>query len=219
MPSRRSASPSPPPNPPVPTVILPGPRATALKKIYTSALTSTLKSNSYANFSSCFPTPARYCPTALEGVWRQLNTRLEEECHKDFDKILEERDVISGLNQWDEILEQARQKKDRAVDGEDEPQKEMHLLSADELHTALLHNYVVKVVGETEGKLASTQKENREIMEGVKRQREEIERLVAGIEGVVRDIDGAVKALEDGGTDHDLRREIWEIETEVARTR
>jgi kinetochore protein NNF1 len=116
MTTRASASPSPPPETPVASA--PGPRAAALQKVFAGALSSSIKANSYANFSSCFPTPARYCPTALEGVWKQLNTRLEEECTRDFDKILQERHVVEGLNQWDTMVDEARRRKNRAVEGE-----------------------------------------------------------------------------------------------------
>lgn len=116
MTTQASASPSPPPQ--VPIVSAPGPRAAALQKVFEGALSSSIKANSYVNFSSCFPTPAKYCPTALEGVWKQLNTRLEEECARDFEKILEERQVVEGLNQWDNMIEEARRRKHRAVEGE-----------------------------------------------------------------------------------------------------
>lgn len=116
MDARVSASPSPPPEAPVAST--PGPRAAALQKVFAGALSSSIRANSYANFSSCFPTPAKYCPTALEGVWRQLNTRLEEECIRDFDKIMEERQVVEGLNQWDSMIEDARKRKHRAIDGD-----------------------------------------------------------------------------------------------------
>lgn len=119
MPTRTSASPSPPP--PAPVASAPGPRAAALHKVFAGALSSSIKANSYANFSSCFPTPAKYCPTALEGVWKQLNARLEEECTRDFEKIMEERQVVEGLNQWDAMIEDARRRRDRAVEGEMPP--------------------------------------------------------------------------------------------------
>lgn len=116
---RTSASPSPAPEAPV--AAIPGPRATKLQQVFNGALSASLKANSYANFSACFPTPATYCPTALEGVWKQLNTRLEEECTRDFEKILEERNVVEGLNQWDTLVDDARRRKNRAVDGEEAP--------------------------------------------------------------------------------------------------
>jgi len=57
----------------------------------------------------------------MEGVWKQLNTRLEEECMRDFEKILEERHAVEGLNQWDNMIEEARRRKHRAVEGEEPP--------------------------------------------------------------------------------------------------
>ena len=116
MTSRRVASPSPPPEAPLTSAQ--GPRAAALQKVFTGALSASLKVNSYSNFSSCFPTPANYCPAALEGVWQQLNTRLEQECLRDFDQVLEDRHVVEGLNQWESMIEEARRRKDRAVEGE-----------------------------------------------------------------------------------------------------
>jgi len=116
MPSRTSPSPSPPPA--APTALTPGVRAAALQDIFTKALTATLKANSYANFSACFPTPARHCPNALEGVWRQLNTKLEEGCKREFEAICKEKNVVEGLNEWDRRMEEAIRARDRAVEGE-----------------------------------------------------------------------------------------------------
>jgi kinetochore protein NNF1 len=90
-----------------------------LQKVFAGAVSSTIKTNSYANFSACFPTPAKYCPTALETVWRQINTRLEENCMREFEIILNERGVVEGLNQWDSIADEARTRMNRAVQGED----------------------------------------------------------------------------------------------------
>lgn len=117
MPSRTSPSPSPPPS--LPIASTPGPRFLALQKIFTQALTSTLKTNSYANFSQCFPTPAQHCPSALEGVWKQLNAKLEEGCIKQFEAIVLERKVIEGLNGWDAAVEEAKTRIARGVEGEE----------------------------------------------------------------------------------------------------
>ena len=109
-------SPSPPPE--IPVASTPGPRAAALQKVFVGALTASIKANSYPNFSSCFPTPADYCPTALEGAWAQVNSRLEQECLRDFEQLLGDKQVIEGLNQWENMIEEARKRKSRAVEGE-----------------------------------------------------------------------------------------------------
>ncbi len=218
MTNRASTPPSPPPQAPIPGA--PGPRAAALQKVYSGALSSSLKANSYANFSACFPTPAKYCPTALEGVWKQLSTRLEEECTKDFEKILEERSVIEGLNQWDALIEDARRRKNRAVEGES-PGRPPHTLTADELYTAHLTPFLQEAVTELESKLQSTQRDNHQTMQTIEAQREEIERLVSGLEGVVKDVEGGIDAMNSGDANRmvDLRTDTWQMEQQVTASR
>ncbi len=109
---REDQSPSPPPQPPIAQT--PGPRVTRLQEIYSQALARTLRSNSYANFASCFPTPAKHVPASLESVWRQLNAKLEESAKAEFDDILVERDAISQLNELDRLVGEAKARRQRA---------------------------------------------------------------------------------------------------------
>ena len=104
--------------PEAPVASTPGPRATALQKVFAAALSASLKTNSYGNFSSCFPTPASYCSGALEGVWSQVNSRLEQQCNREFEQILVDRQVVAGLNAWEDLIDEARKRSQRAVDGE-----------------------------------------------------------------------------------------------------
>lgn len=116
MPAPIVRSPSPPP-PPAPTASTPGPRAAALTRMFEISLATTIQTHSYANFSACFPTPAKHCPTALEGVWKQLNTKLEDGCRGEFEAILGERGVVQALNEWEGVLDDAKRKKARALEG------------------------------------------------------------------------------------------------------
>lgn len=110
VPLRQASSPSPPPPAPVP--LTPGPRAAYLQKIFDQALARTLRANSYANFSGCFPTPAKHVPASLESVWRQLNAKLEESAVAEFEDILRERNAIGQLNELDRLVGEARYRKD-----------------------------------------------------------------------------------------------------------
>lgn len=113
---RPGASPSPPPPAPVP--LTPGPRASKLQEIFDKALARTLRANSYANFSGCFPTPAKHVPASLESVWRQLNAKLEESAKAEFEDILAERDAVRQLNELDRLVGEARVRKERGVGGD-----------------------------------------------------------------------------------------------------
>lgn len=214
MPSR-DLSPSPAPSAPVLTE--PGPRATALQKVFATALTATLKSNSYANFSACFPTPAQHCAPALEGVWKQLNAKLEEGCTREFEDILRERGVVKGLNEWDAAIEKARRSKDRGVEGEEKP-KGMHELNGEELYRAWLSPSLVETEKTLQGRLQESQQNNQQIMKDIVKQREEIERLVAGLESMVADVESSVKAMQEGGV-QDLRKDVWDMEMEIQATK
>ncbi len=113
---RAAASPSPPPPPPVAET--PGPRASRLQEVFSTALTHTLKTCSYANFSACFPTPAKHVPESLQALWKQMNARIEELARGEFEDILRERDVVRNLNELDRLIAEAKKRKERGPTGE-----------------------------------------------------------------------------------------------------
>ncbi|KAL9624015.1 MAG: hypothetical protein Q9160_001768 [Pyrenula sp. 1 TL-2023] len=215
MPAPTTRYPSPPP-PDAPTASTPGPRAAALTRIFESALATTIRTHSYANFSACFPTPAKHCPAALEGVWKQLNTKLEDGCRGEFEAILSERGVVQALNEWDGVLDDARRKQARAVEGA-VPERPPHALSAEQLYTAYLGPHLQEATELIDAKLQSTQAENAKAIEKIAAQRKEMEKLVGDLETLVRDVESSVQVMNEG-TDNGvegLRAEAWEIESEV----
>ena len=119
---QRPASPSPPPPAPVP--LTPGPRASRLQQVFDQALARTLRANSYSNFSSCFPTPARHVPASLESVWRQLNAKLEESAKAEFEDIVQERDAVGQLNELDRLVGEAKFRRDNNETGESQEEGE-----------------------------------------------------------------------------------------------
>ena len=221
---RENTSRSPSPIPDAPIAATPGLRASALQKIFAQALTSTLKTNNYENFSACFPTPAAHCPAALEGVWRQLNAKLEENCTREFESICRERDVVKLLNEWDGRVEDARRRKARSrgddESGESGPTKGMHTLTGDELYQAHLAPSLVKSQQVLETSLKGTQEVNVQLMGEIEAQRREIESMVAGVENIVKDLQGSVESMAqgiDGGID-DLKSETWKMHEEQMAT-
>lgn len=108
-------SPSPPPSAPIP--LTPGLRASRLHQVFTESLSRTIRSNSYENFSACFPTPAKHVPHSLETVWRQLNAKLEESAKAEFEGVIRERDVVRGLNELDRLVGEARFRKENGEGG------------------------------------------------------------------------------------------------------
>ena len=109
-------SPSPPPPPPIAST--PGPLATRLSQLYDQALTHLLRTHSYANFASCFPTPAARKPEVLRSVWRQINDKIEERGRVEFESILRERDVVAGLNELERLVGEAKARQASGKEGE-----------------------------------------------------------------------------------------------------
>lgn len=104
-----SRSPSPPIAPPIASA--PGPRATALQKLYADATAHILKTCSYANFSACFPTMAREASDSLKLLHQDFTEGLGEYWRTNFESILDNRNVVASLNELDSLIEDARRRK------------------------------------------------------------------------------------------------------------
>ena len=133
---------------------------------------------------------------------------------------MEERSVVEGLNQWDTLIEDARRRKNRAVEGEP-PGRPPHTLTADELYTAHLTPFLSEAAVELESRLQKTQLNNQQMMQTIEAQRAEMEQLVAGLEGVVKDIEGSIEAMNSGNPNGlvELRNDTWQMDQDVAASR
>ncbi|KAK2794780.1 hypothetical protein FQN52_007550 [Onygenales sp. PD_12] len=205
-----SQSPSPPPPAPIP--LTPGPRASRLHQVFTSALHRTLRANSYENFSACFPTPARHVPASLEALWRQLNAKLEASAREEFEEVLGERGVVGGLNELDRLVGEARVRKEAGEGGMRVPP---HTLGANELYQAHLAPYLAQAQASLDEKLEDVQGENVRLADTVALQRREIEELLAGLQAVIGDVEGAAAATAEFDKDHSLRMEAQEMDEAV----
>ncbi|KAJ6107680.1 hypothetical protein N7523_009003 [Penicillium sp. IBT 18751x] len=202
------------PSPPASEPEVPGLRASRLIQVFDQALARTLRANSYANFASCFPTPARHVPASLENVWRQLNAKLEESAKAEFEEIVEERQAVQHLNELDRLVGDARARKEAERDGA-EPEKPPHTLGAEELYNAHLTPYLEETQAALNKKFEATATENGELAQTVQAQRLEIERLLAHLESVVGDIEDAAKAASQFSEKNHIREDALQMDEEV----
>ncbi|CAK1354532.1 unnamed protein product [Cercospora beticola] len=190
-----SRSPSPAGPPPTPSA--PGPRATALQKLYNDAINHVLKTCSYTNFAACFPTPAREVPEAVKFLHEQFLHKFGDGLRKEFGLVLEDRNVVPSLNELDRLIEDARKRKAQATErGESTAPVPAHTLPARQLYIS----HLAPTLGEWDRNMRERQemlaRENEEIMERVQQQRQDIKRLLDGLENVVNDLNGSVAALQ-----------------------
>ncbi|KAJ6085984.1 Nnf1 [Penicillium sp. IBT 16267x] len=224
--------------PPAPESLIPGPRASRLIQVFDQALARTLRANSYANFASCFPTPARHVPASLESVWRQLNAKLEEGAKAEFEEIIAEREAVKHINELDRLVAEARIRKDKEGESGDEPQPgnayvslrsregyptganipiqySPHTLGAEDLYKAHLTPYLQEVQATLNDKLEATHAQNAELSQTVQAQRLEIEKLLSHLESIVTDVEGAAMAATQFTQEHHIRQDAVQMNEEV----
>lgn len=88
-----------------------------------------------------------------------------------------------------------------------------HTLPPHSLYLAHLAPYLASTQSQLEIKLRSVQVENEQLAKGVERQRDEVERLVSGLEAVIADLEGANIAMSDV-EGSEIRKEAMELDGE-----
>ena len=89
-----------------------------------------------------------------------------------------------------------------------------HTLPPQSLYLAHLAPYLASTQSQLETKLQSIQIENEQLAKGVERQRDEVERLVSGLEAVIADLEGANSAMSDIVEGSEIRKEAMELDGE-----
>ncbi|KAL9117733.1 MAG: hypothetical protein Q9187_005727, partial [Circinaria calcarea] len=154
-------------------------------------------------------------PEVLRSVWRQISDRIEERADSEFEDICRERDVVRGLNELERLVAEARGRKER---GDGEVPVAPHTLDPQSLYLAHLSPYLQQVQRELNAKLQETEAQNQYLMLELQKQGEEVERLVGGLETVVRDLEGANGVLGSAVLDGRIKGEIMEVDGELKGT-
>ncbi|KAK9782002.1 putative Nnf1-domain-containing protein [Seiridium cardinale] len=213
--TEQQAAPASPPLPAKHTPVAPGPRAARFQKVLDDSLSHTLGKISWENFASCFPTIAAQAPGTLRAVQRQMVDRLGSLCRKEFESIVQNRNVVAKLNELESLVSQAEQRRDEAgLADADEAPVPPHLLSADAVLTAHLGPQLAQQQSQLNAKLQTTQAHNAKLFADIQKQRAELEALLSLLEKLFADIDGANKAM-DGIVDN-LAEETRTVEIEMS---
>ncbi|KAK3807863.1 MAG: hypothetical protein J3Q66DRAFT_85579 [Benniella sp.] len=87
-----------------------GPRMTRLRGILNKSLQETLKVCNYNAICECFPALAAANPEELRLVHEQVCQFLNNEVNIEFEKIIEERNIVFKLNGLDRLIADAKSK-------------------------------------------------------------------------------------------------------------
>jgi len=123
---------------------------------------------------------------------------------------MDERDVIASLNELDDLIADARRRKERAsttsepsettstttpARAQGAPPTPPHLLPPASLLAAHLGPFLVEQTSAITNSLTAVQADNANVADAITSQRAEIEGLLRGLEGVVRDLEGAAAVV------------------------
>lgn len=103
------------------SVIAKGPRATKLGEILETSVKQTMRACSYEKLVSCFPTLAHTDPGTVRHAQEQVSLFLTTACKSEFEKILNERRAVQRLNELDDLISDAKRRKEKGQVGGNNP--------------------------------------------------------------------------------------------------
>lgn len=135
----------------------------------------------------------------MKQLHEQFTSKLAEYMRREFENILLDRNVVPSLNELDRLIEDAKRRKARAEKeaGENGGQVPVppHTLPARQLYVSHLAPSLKQYDTDIKKRQEHLAEENQELIARVMQQRRDIQKLMAGLESVVEDLNGSVKAL------------------------
>ncbi|KAI1412937.1 Nnf1-domain-containing protein [Hypoxylon sp. FL1857] len=213
--SQHQQGPASPPLPARHTPSTPGPRASRFQQVLDSSLSHTLGKISWDNFAACYPTIAAQSPAVLRAVQKQMVDRLGALCKKEFDSVLQSRNVVAKLNELESLVSEAERRRDDAGVGAEAPVPP-HMLPPDQILAAHLAPHLAQQQSQLNAKLQTVQAHNAKLFSDIQKQRREMQSLMALLQKVFEDIDGANDQIDDVADD--LAKETRTVEAEMAES-
>ncbi|OIW33228.1 Nnf1-domain-containing protein [Coniochaeta ligniaria NRRL 30616] len=210
------SAPASPPLPLPPIALAPGPRASRLQEVFADRLKHTLAKLSYPNIASCYPTIAAKQPSTLKSIQAQMVAILEARAAREFETVMRDRDVVRKLNELEDLVAVAGQRRGEGeMDGRGAPTPP-HLLPPEQILAAHLAPHLAGQQSQLNARLQTMQSHNVALFEEIRAQREEAARLLAAVDKVLADVDGANALLDE--VVGELATETREVEVEMAGT-
>ncbi|KAG5518197.1 hypothetical protein PMAC_003383 [Pneumocystis sp. 'macacae'] len=166
-----------------------GLRAQRLQDLLEKSLSQTIKACSYEQIAKCFPVLAKNSPEILRNAHEQVISFLQSSCEREFLSILKERDVVSRLNELDNLIMSAKLRQERG----ESPTVLPTLLSPEHVVSSYLYPLKMKELSMLKEQLKNTQAKNTDSYKMVALQRDEIAHLSLSIKKTVEELDLAVQ--------------------------
>ncbi|KAG4304614.1 hypothetical protein PORY_002007 [Pneumocystis oryctolagi] len=146
-------------------------------------------SQGYEQIAKCFPALAKNSPEILRNAHEQVISFLQSSCEREFSSILKERDVVSRLNELDDLIMNAKQRQERGDSSTILPT----LLPPKHIVNSYLYPLWMKELSVLKKQLESIQVKNTDFYKKVILQRDEIAHLVVSIKKTIEELDLAIE--------------------------
>lgn len=158
---------------------------------------------------------------------------IESRSRREFEEIMQERDVVRGLNELDRLVGEA---KARREGGEEAPALayvesaasvkfglkqmlmspvRMHEIPPQQLYLAHLAPYLEETQTKLESEMLQLQADHETLVRGIQAQEEEVERMVSGLEAMIKDLEGANEVMDEVVGDRSMRTDARELHAEI----
>ncbi len=166
-----------------------GARAKRLNQILDRSLAETIRSITYDKMALCFPTLASNKPDILLSAHEQVVSFLQTSCQTEFAKVLKERNAVAKLNDLDEVIEDAKRRKDRGEPAGENPSD----LAPDVILRAHLLPRKRGQVAALTAQLQTVQQKNAEALTALEVQRREIDQQTKALKQTIQTFTDAVE--------------------------
>ncbi|KKF97105.1 Nnf1 [Ceratocystis platani] len=165
--------------------------------------------------AACYPTIAANAPNLLRDVRNTMVARLQERCHKEFDKIMASRQVVPKLNELENLVSEAASRRvvGDGVGESAQPPIPPHQLPAEAIVAAHISRPLAAQRSQLNARLQNSQALNERLYAEIEAQRSEIEGLLSVLERTLADVDGANSLL--AGVVDEIAREARDVEVEI----
>ncbi|OLL22991.1 mRNA cleavage and polyadenylation factor CLP1 [Neolecta irregularis DAH-3] len=165
-----------------------GPRAKALKKVLERSLSQTVSRLTRERLAQCFPLVAQESAESLDSIHGSILDFLKEHGAVQFQEVMERRQTVQKLNELDQLIEDAKLRKDTGCESAKLPDN----LSPELLVEAHLMPLKKKRLESLQGNLKQNDSMLREITEN----RSQITQMMATIEKSVDALESAAQSIQ-----------------------
>ncbi|KAK9480950.1 Nnf1-domain-containing protein [Lipomyces japonicus] len=191
-----------------------------LREIFNRSLQSSTKALTFEKLAQCYPYVAEHGSNGLREAMNQAMRFWEASSIREFEAILQERNVAEKLAELDVLIEESRLRKIKNEEGNikgSEKQLYVESLTPEEIANAHLTPIKLKEAERLEVMIQQAQANNKKLLQEVTSQEEEIDELFGNIKKSIFELSQAAKETDVLPDQQEFFRRIDEINDNIRK--